>query len=143
MRPFRLCSVIFASIAVFALPLPAAAQQGTVDAIPPTLEKLEEGEAPVATVRTPEENSRIIETRERGQVTSITVQSGNSTYSVKPNSPVSSAFGSAAQNTATRAAQWQILQFDWDRRPEKTRDRAAQAATIVPPPALAAPSKNQ
>ena len=143
MRPFRFCSVTFACIAVVALPLLAAAQQRTVDAIPPTLEKLEEGEAPVATVRSPETKSRIIETRERGQVTSITVESGNSTYHVKPNSPVSSAFGSAAQNDATRAAQWQILQFDWDRRPGKIRDRAAQAATIAPPPALAAPSKNQ
>jgi hypothetical protein len=143
MRTFRYCSVVFACIAVFVLPLPAAAQQGSVDAIPPQLEKLEEGEAPAAIARSPEATSRIIEKRERGQVTSIRVESGNSTYYVKPNSPVSSAFASDAQHNATRAAQWQILQFDWNREPEKTRDAAARAATIPPPPALAAPSKNQ
>lgn len=143
MPTFRYCPVIFACIAAFALPLPAAAQQGTTEAIPPRLEKLEEVDATTARARSTEENSRITEKRERGQVTSIAVQNGDSTYYVKPNSPVSSAFSSDAQNNATRPAQWQILQFDWNRDPEKTRKTAAQAATIAPPPALPAPEKKQ
>jgi hypothetical protein len=143
MRTFKYCSVIFSCIAVYASPLPATAQQGAADAMPPRLEKLEEGEVPATPSSDPEENARIIEKRERGQVTSIRVQSGNSTYYVKPNTPVSSAFSSDAQNNATRAAQWQILQFDWNREPEKSMEAAAQAATIAPPPALPAPQKNQ
>jgi hypothetical protein len=141
-KSFSVITACVAIVAIVALPLTAIAQQGAAITMPPRLEKLEEAEAPAATVRNPETGARITEKRERGQVTSIRVESGNSTYYVKPNSPVSSAFGSDAQNSTTRAAQWQILQFDWNRDREKTREAAAQAATIAPPPALP-PSKNQ
>jgi hypothetical protein len=143
MRTSKFCLVISACIMVFALPQLTAAQQGTVAAVPPELEKLEEGEAPAVTIRSPEANSRIVEQRERGQVTSVRVQSGTSAYYLKPNTPAGSALPGDVQSSTTRAAQWQVLEFDWNRESEKAGEAAARAATIEPPPAPAAPSKNQ
>lgn len=143
MRISRFSPVIYACIAFFALPQLAAAQQATAEAVPPKLERLDEGDAPAGTGHSPETRSSIVETRERGQVTSIRVQRGNSTYYVKPTPPAGSALRDDAQRNTTRPAQWQILEFDWNRAPEKTREAAAQAATIAPPPAPAIPQKNQ
>ncbi|OGB20438.1 MAG: hypothetical protein A3I66_18430 [Burkholderiales bacterium RIFCSPLOWO2_02_FULL_57_36] len=143
MRIFKYCSVISAFSAVFALPQPAVAQQTAVEAAPPQLQQLEEGKAPDITISSPETNYRIVEERDRGQVTSVKVESGNSTYYLKPNTAAGSALHDDARRSATRAPQWKILEFDWSRDPEKAKAAAAQAATIAPPPAPVAPPKNQ
>jgi hypothetical protein len=143
MRKSRPGLAVFACIAAFSLPPLASAQPQSAPAAPPNLEKLEEGEAPAVTIESPQSNNRIVEKRERGQVTSIRVESGNSTYYVQPSTPASSAaYGGIHRNT-TRAPQWQIFEFNWEREPDKSRETAAQAATIAPPPAPSAPSKNQ
>lgn len=142
MRIPNIFPVIFACIAPFALPQLAAAQQRAVAPVPPQLERLDEGEAPAAAAARPESNNKIIEKRERGQVTSIRVERGDSTYYLKPNTQVGSALHGDAQSSATRAPQWQILEFDWGREPEKAKDAAARAATVAPPPLLPS-SKNQ
>jgi hypothetical protein len=126
----------------FALPQLATAQQGTVEEIPPRLEKLEEGQPPSAGSHRTQVDARITEQRERGQVTSIEVQNGSSTYYLKPNMPAGSAFSSDTQMPSTRGAQWQIFEFDWNREPKKNRGAAAHAKTIAPPPALATPPQN-
>ncbi len=144
MRIPKLLPLIFACIASFALPQLTVAQQRAVAPAPPQLERLDEGEAPATPIRNPESNNRIVEKRERGQVTSIKVERGDSTYYLKPNTQVGSALHGDAQSSATRAPQWQILEFDWGGGdPEKARDAAARAATVEPPPAPLPPSKKQ
>lgn len=143
MRIPRFSPVIYTCIAFFALPQLAAGQAAAAEAAPPQLEKLEEGEAPAVTTRSPEANSGIVETRERGQVTSIRVQKGNSTYYVNPGNPAGSAMRDDAQRGMTRAPQWRIFEFDWGSEPDKAREAAANAAaTAPPPPAPAAPQKD-
>ena len=136
--------VIYTCIAFFALPQLAAGQQNSVEPVPPKLERLEEGEIPAKNIPSPDMKTNIEETRERGQVTSIRVQSGNSTYYVKPDTPAGSALRDDAQRGTTRAAQWKVFEFDWSREPDKAKEAAAQAATIAPPPpAPAAQQKKQ
>jgi len=142
----RFCPAIAACVAFLASAQLAVAQQPTAESVPPTLEKLEEGEAPPVTTRGADAKPSIVETRERGQVTSIRVQRGNSTYYLKPAPPAGSALRDEAQRSATtRAPQWRILEFDWKNEPEKSRNAAAQdaAGATPPPPASTVPQKNQ
>jgi hypothetical protein len=98
-----------ASIAAL-LPMLAAAQQTPPP--PPQLEKLEEGEAPAITIRKEDSQRRITEKKEGGRVTEIKVQSGKSTYYLKPNEQPGNAQPGDAQSNITRPAQWKVLEFD-------------------------------
>jgi hypothetical protein len=100
---------------------------------PPQMEKLEEGEPPAATIPAREPHNSITETRERGAVTSIRVESGNSTYFIKPPSPVGSALPGDVQSPTSRPAQWQILQFETGHKNEAPR---GDAAAVPAPPAF-------
>ena len=100
---------------------------------PPTLEKVEEGEAPAITIRgaTPSE-TQITQKREQGRVTSVKVHSGKNTYYAKPNTPAGSALPGDAQSDATRGAQWQVKEFDMKRQQDQKR---SEAASVPVPPA--------
>ncbi len=131
MRSLKIWPVA-ASLAALAMPLPTSAQQPAET--PPRLEKLEEGEAPAITVRKPDSERKITEKRQRGKVTEIKVQSGKSTYYLKPNEPAGSALPGDAQSNSIRAPQWQIKEFDLGRKPET---QAAEAAQTPAPPLIA------
>lgn len=118
-------------------PLFASGQQAPTarsDA-PPQLEKLEEGEAPAVTIPGREPRHSITETRDRGAVTNIRVESGNSTYYIRPQSPVGSALPGDGQSTVTRPAQWQIL--EWESGSKNQAPQGGAAAPVPPPPPLA------
>jgi len=136
MRSLKIWPVA-ASLAALAMPLPASSQPP--DDTPPRLEKLEEGEAPAITIRKPDSERKITEKRQGGKVTEIKVQSGKSTYYLKPNEPAGSALPGDIQSNAIRAPQWQIKEFDLGRKQEPEEADAAQ--TPAPPLVTSKPPK--
>lgn len=142
MRTSRVLIIATASIAAYAMLLPAGAQQPAPDVPPPKLEKLEEGEPPAVTIRGADSERNISQKRDQGKVTSVKVKSGNSTYYLKPNTPAGSAVPGDVQSNMSRAAQWQVLEFDWSRDPEKAGAEAAAQTAAVPPPPPPAPASS-
>lgn len=136
--PAALFSVLSALFAPCAL-----AQQPASDA-PPKLEKLEEGEAPAITIRKGDGQAKITEKREGGRVTEATVQSGKSTYTVKPSDQQPGNAQPGDAQSGARAAQWKVLEFDLSGRVKNTAEpEGTQADNRVPPPPApeAAPAK--
>ncbi|MDB5821953.1 MAG: hypothetical protein JWR21_657 [Herminiimonas sp.] len=128
-------------LAASVTPLFASGQQQSraPNDAPPQMEKLEEGEPPAVTIPGREPHNSITETRDRGAVTSIRVESGNSTYYIKPQSSVGSALPGDVQSPTSRPAQWQILQFESGHKNDAPRSEAAP----VPAPPAFAPERKQ
>ena len=98
----------------------ALAQQNAPTAVappPPELEILEEGPPPSVTIKKPGEQSTtgnsVTERRDHGQTTEVKVQSGPSTYYLKPTQQVGAALPGDAQSGPPTPAQWVIKEFDW------------------------------
>lgn len=127
MRKFQLCFIIPVCLSAMAAALPAAAQKA-VDATPPKLEKLEEGEAPAITIRKPGSERKVTEKRSQGKVKEVKVQTGGSTYYLKPNEPAGSALPGDAESNSVRAPQWQVLEFG---QPKPTQE-AKPPQTLAP-----------
>ncbi len=128
----RLLGAAFFAVAL--LPLGASAQSEQ-----PELDTMEEIEVPEVTIRsTPQKEEKIIERRQGGEVTSITVNSGNSTYQLKPNKPAGSAQRGDIQSDETRPARWKVREFDWETDQKKREEAAKRAANAppLPPPSL-------
>lgn len=100
---------------------------------PPRLERLEEGEAPAVTIPGRSTQQKIEDKRENGRITSTTVRTGGSVYTVTPNTPKGSALPGDLQSTSNRPAQWQIMEFSAD--PKKEAPGKAPAAAPTAPPA--------
>jgi hypothetical protein len=116
-----------------ALPLPALAQQTQTPPPPPQLERLDEGNDPGITIRKDDgQHSKVTEKKEGGRVTEIKVQSGKSTYYLKPNEQAGNAQPGDAQSNTNRPAQWKVLEFDLGTVPQSTESSGTQAE---PPPA--------
>jgi hypothetical protein len=119
-------------------PFAGALAQPRADAPePPRLEKLEEGDLPAVTIPGRQSEQQIEEHRDHGEVTSVKVQSGGSTYYVKPNKPKGSSLPGDAQSTSNQPAQWQIYEFNTSRRKDAEADQAPAAAPAAPAPAPA------
>lgn len=97
------------------------------------MEKLEEGEAPAITIRKPDTEKKITEKREKGKVTEIKVQTGKSTYYLKPNEPAGAALPGDAQSNENRGAQWSVKEFDLGRKKKGVKQPAAEPAEPIPP----------
>lgn len=84
---------------------------------PPELQTLEEGEPPAVTIRKPGDaqgtGNKIEERRDHGQTKEVKVQSGPSTYYLKPKEQLGSSMPGDAQSGPPTSAQWQIKEFDW------------------------------
>jgi hypothetical protein len=111
----------------------AAAPASPPSAAPPKMEKLEEGEAVTITPK-PGTEKKITEKREQGKVTEVKVQSGKSSYTMKPNVPAGNAVVGDAQSSAIRAPQWEVMEFDLGQKRKKQAEEAAAAAAPAPPP---------
>lgn len=135
MRTSKVWPFIAVCVASFAMPLWVSAQQNN----PPQLEKLEEGEAPAVTIRKPDGERKITEKREQGKVKQVKVQSGKSTYYLKPNDPAGSALRGDTESSTLRAPQWQILEFG-EPKPGKEVEPPPFLAPRPSPAAEAAPS---
>lgn len=127
MRTFPVRLIATACLAVMALPLMTHAQQPAEAPPPPKLQPLEEGEPPEVTIRPPEQQRRITETRAPGgKVTEIKVSTGGSTYILKANDPA----GDGQQASALRGAQWEVLEFDLRRAPQQKAEGEAEAGAV-------------
>lgn len=111
------------------MPLLADAQQSSA------LEKMEQGEAPTITIRKPDSEKKITEKRDKGKVTEIKVQTGKSTYYLKPNEGPGNAMPGDAQSNENRGAQWSVHEFDLGRK----KKGAKQAADVPAEPIAPAP----
>ncbi len=136
MRTLKVWSAVAASVAAYAMPWLALAQQPAGNVPPPRLEKLEEGEEPTVTIRKPEQQRKTAEKRAPGgKVTEIKVTTGGSTYYLKANDSAGSALPGDTQGSNLRAAQWEVLEFDLNQSKEAKEAEAAETATVPPPPA--------
>ena len=116
-----------------ALAIPLVAQPQANKAAPPTMQRLEEGEAPAVTIRNPDSDKKITEKREQGVVTEVQVKTGKSSYKLKQSAGAGNAAAGDAQSNTVRAAQFTVHEFDLGRKPvgEKQEDNTLQPA---PPP---------
>jgi hypothetical protein len=109
---------------------------------PPRLERIEPGSDVPATTIPPRGGTQIKERKQGGQVTEVEVQAGPSHYTMRPNTPAGSAQAGTqeAGPTAVRAPQWQVLEFDLNRKRKQgeagsgVNEQTTPAAAEVPPP---------
>lgn len=109
---------------------------------PPRLERIEPGSDVPATTIPPRGGTQIKERKEGGRVTEVEVQAGPSHYTMRPNTPAGTAqVGTQeAGPTAVRAPQWQVLEFDLNRKRKQgeagsgVSTETTPAAAEVPPP---------
>lgn len=137
-------------VSLCATPLVAIAQANAPQAspvgapLPPRLEKLDEIKTSDVTARAaaspPAGPQGISQTRQQGQVSEVKVQSGQSTYYLKPNQQAGSAMAGDAQGSTMRAPQWKVLEFNLDGSGDKKDGEKAQAAA-PPPPGIPPPAK--
>ncbi|MDB5797195.1 MAG: hypothetical protein JWP36_1097 [Paucimonas sp.] len=109
---------------------------------PPRLEKLEEGELPAVTIPSRPTENQIQEKREDGRVTSVRVTSGGNTYTVVPNIvPESRANSGDWRASVNRPPQWQVHEFNTERRKEPDANAAATMPQPPAPPAAPAATR--
>jgi hypothetical protein len=107
---------------------------------PPRLERIEPGSDVPATTIPPKGGTQIKERKEGGVVTEVEVQAGPSHYTMRPANPPGNAQpGTVEANQATRAPQWQVLEFDLNKKRKQGEPAAAAPAQVpaaaeVPPP---------
>jgi len=124
------------SAVILLSPLWAVAQQSQApanSAPQPKLEKLEEGEPPSIKMGKPQEKHKITETRDDSGVKEVKVESGKSTYYVKPNEQVGTALPGDAQSSGNRGAQWKVLEFDLGSKNKKAEEGGTSPADEPPP----------
>lgn len=118
----------------------AALAQSTPSSAPPKLERIEEGsDTPITVTPAKSANRKITEKKEGGRVTEVKVESGKSTYYMKPNVPAGNAQPGDAQSSAIRAPQWKVMEFDLGKKKPKVHDE--EPADTTPAPPAPAPAK--
>lgn len=123
MHTSKVWQIVGLSAAALLTPLWAAAQQPPAKSdTPPKLEKLEESEPPSIKVGKPEEKRKITETRDDSGVKEVKVQTGKTTYYVKPEQQVGNALPGDAQSTHNRGVEFKVLEFDLGKKTQKTTD---------------------
>ncbi|AMO93695.1 hypothetical protein CFter6_0977 [Collimonas fungivorans] len=145
MNKSQVWQLLAAGIVSLATPLLVNAQQAPQPSRnaappPPELQKLEEGEAPAVTIRKPgDEPAGISQKREQGRVTEVKVESGGSTYYVKPGSQAGTL---QPGDSIPRGAQWQIKEFDLGQKARKPGEAVQSDSDAGLPPPTVEPSKN-
>jgi|GEM_PF-1444630 len=95
---------------------------------PPKLEKLEEGEPPSLKIGKPAPQQKVTETRDNTGVKEVKVQTGVSTYYVKPDQEVGNSLPGDVQSVHNHGAEWKVFEFDLGskgKKSEKTEDTGA------------------
>ena len=112
MRISKFCQIV--ALSMLSYVNMAGAQTSTaVTTMPLQLDKIEDTSDPSITVTTtPGKEQKITQKREQGVVTEVKVNSGGSTYYVKPNTPPGASLPGDTFGSANRGAQWQVLEFD-------------------------------
>jgi hypothetical protein len=113
MQTSKVLVILSLSAAAMLAPFLARAQQPQAQSdTPQKLEKLEEGEPPSIKVGRPEDKRKITEKRDETGVREVKVQTGTSTYYVKPNQQVGNALPGDAQSLHNHGAEWKVMEFD-------------------------------
>jgi hypothetical protein len=95
---------------------------------PPKLEKLEEGEPSSLKIGKPGPQQKVTETRDDSGVKEVKVQTGVSTYYVKPNQDVGNSLPGDVQSVHNHGAEWKVFEFDLgskNKNTDKTTDTGA------------------
>jgi hypothetical protein len=111
-----------------------ALAQATPATAPPKLERVEEGSDTPITITPTKGEKKITEKREGGRVTEVTVKTGKSSYTMKPNVAPGNAQPGDAQSAAIRAPQWKVMEFDLGKKKQKEHEEDAAAVPPPPPP---------
>lgn len=99
---------------------------------PPKMEVIEEGSGPIAPRK--QGGPKITEKKVGGVVTEVKVQSGKSSYTLKPNTPAGNAHPGDGQSNALRGPQWTVLEFDLGKKKKSDKEEVPEAALVPPPP---------
>ncbi len=86
------------------------------------LEKLDDPEPPAVKIGKPPGEHKITETRDDSGVKEVKVETGVSTYYVKPNQQVGNAMPGDAQSSFNRGAEWKVLEFNLGEKKKKTEE---------------------
>ena len=105
---------------------------------PPKLERIEEGSDTPITVTPPKsaQGNKITEKKQNGRVTEVTVKSGPSTYTMKPNTPAGNAQPGDAVSNGLRPPQWTVMEFDLGKKKKTDKEDVPQEAPVPPPPPM-------
>ena len=98
----------------------AAIDKQPVD--PKKLEKLEDPEPPAVKIGKPQGEHKVTETRGDGKVKEVKVETGKSTYYLRPNEQVGSALPGDTQATTNRGAEWKVMEFNLGSKDKKKKE---------------------
>ncbi len=102
---------------------------------PPKLEVIEAGsDTPITVAPRKQGGAKISEKKVGGVVTEVKVQSGKSSYTMKPNTPAGNAHPGDGQSSALRAPQWTVMEFDLGKKKKTDKDEVTEQAPVPPPP---------
>ncbi|HEX8956184.1 MAG TPA: hypothetical protein VF798_07920 [Burkholderiaceae bacterium] len=106
----------------------SAAEHETADGR--KLEKLEDAEPPAVRIGKPPAEHKVTEIRDDSGVKEVKVETGISTYYVRPNQQVGTALPGDTQSTTNRGAEWKVMEFNLGSKkkkpeepPEETNDK--------------------
>lgn len=118
----------------------ALAQQKPADT-PPKLEVIEEGsDTPIVVTPPKTGGAKITEKKDGGRTTEVKVKTGKSAYTMKGAHPGAVNERGNATGSTLGTPQWQVLEFDLNRK-KKTDKEDVPAADAPPPPPPAQPAK--
>ncbi len=110
---------------------------------PPQLENIEGGRSPGIVLPPPKSargGTKITEKKQGGKVTEVKVQTGPSTYTMKPNEPAGNAVvGDVQSGNGIRPPQWTLFEFGPGKK--KPVEEAAADTADAPPPRTVKPAK--
>lgn len=98
---------------------------------PPKLEKLEEGEPPSLKIGKPAPQQKVTETRDDNGVKEVKVQTGVSTYYVKPDQEVGNSLPGDVQSVHNHGAEWKVFEFDLGSKGKKSEK--SDDSNVAPP----------
>ncbi len=142
MHTSKIWHIVGLSAAALLMPLWAAAQQEPVRTdtapaktetpAPKKLEKLEEGEPPSIKVGKPEERHKVTETRDGSGGKEVKVETGTTTYYVKPDQQVGNSLPGDVQSTHNHGVQFKVLEFDLGSKNKSKSSADSGSAQPVP-----------
>jgi hypothetical protein len=114
----------------------AGAQQSKPSDAPPKLERLDDSNLAPATATPRANEPKISEKRENGRTTEVKVKTGKSSYTMKGTNPAAGSSGLDANGSSLRGPQWQVGEFDLNKKKKDASEAAAETdAAPAPPPA--------
>lgn len=126
----------FLALCLFASASLAGAQQSKPSDAPPKLERVDDSNLAPAIVAPRANEPKISEKREAGR-SEVKVKSGKSSYTMKGTNPAAGSSGLDANGSALRGPQWQVGEFDLNKKKKQASEAAAEteAAPVPAPPA--------